>query len=99
MPAFCIDMTSGKFLTVLLLLYPTLLFMQLGSLHSVPGCSKICRDADVFRTSVGGALGEGESRRLVSQRPQYCASKSPELLVTASFSVLKEKIRKKLHYP
>lgn len=59
MPAFCVDMTSGKFLTVLLLLHPTLLFMQLGSLHSVPGHSKnlpgcrrgqnICRRSPVRR--------------------------------------------------
>lgn len=56
MPAFCIGMTSGKFLTVLLLLHPTLPFMQLVSLRSYLGAVKNCWDADVFRTSVGGAL-------------------------------------------
>lgn len=59
MPAFCIDMTSGILLTVFLLLHPTLLFMQLGFLYSVPGRSKklpgcrrvqnICRRSPVRR--------------------------------------------------
>lgn len=84
-------MTPGIFLTVLLLLHPMLLFMQHVPYNQYLGAVQNCWNADVFRTSVGGALQEGESRRSVSQRPQRCAcaSKSPELFSTASSSVLK----------
>jgi len=56
LPAFCIGMTSGILLTVLLLLHPTLLFMQRVPYIQYLGTVKNCWDADVFRTSVGGAL-------------------------------------------
>lgn len=64
LPAFCLGMTAGTLLTALPLLHPTLLFMQLLPYIQYLGAVKNCRDAGVFRTSVGGALQEGESRRL-----------------------------------
>lgn len=56
LPAFCTGMTPGILLTVLLLLHPTLLFMQLVPYIQYLGAVKNCRDAEAFRTSVGGAL-------------------------------------------